>query len=220
MNQVPRWLVYLVVTLVVLSWVPLVLIARARVTTSPKPRIHIIQDMDNQPKFKPQQRNRLFADRRAMRPPVPGTVARGHLDADTVLYQGITTPGDWTSWVEVNPLPMTPELLQRGRREFDIYCSPCHGLAGYGDGMVAKRAEALQEGTWTPPSSFHTDLVRNRPDGHIFNTITNGIRNMPAYGPQIEVRDRWAIVAYVRALERSQNATIDDVPADLRPALR
>lgn len=220
MNQVPRWLIYTVVTLVVLSWVPLVLIARARVTRSPKPRIHIIQDMDNQPKFKLQQRNRLFADRRAMRPPVEGTVARGHLAADAAFNRGISDPDDWSSWVEAIPVPVTAELMQRGRREFEIYCSPCHGLAGYGDGMVAKRAEALQEGTWTPPSSFHTDLVRGRPAGHIFNTITNGIRNMPAYGPQIEVADRWAVVAYVRALQRSQAATIDDVPADLRAALR
>jgi mono/diheme cytochrome c family protein len=102
----------------------------------------------------------------------------------------------------------------------DIYCSPCHGLAGYGDGMVAKRAEELQEGTWTPPSSMHSDLIRVRPAGQLFNTITNGIRNMPAYGQQISVEDRWAIVAYVRALQRSQAATVEDVPRDLRTSLR
>lgn len=86
--------------------------------------------------------------------------------------------------------------------------------------MVSQRADQLQEGTWTPPTSFHTDLVRARSEGHLYNTISNGIRNMPSYGSQIPVDDRWAIVAYVRALQRSQNATIDDVPADLRAQLR
>ena len=86
--------------------------------------------------------------------------------------------------------------------------------------MVAKRADELLEGTWTPPTSFHSELLRERPVGHLFNTISNGIRNMPAYGPQIPVDDRWAIVAYVRALQRSQNATVDDVPPDIRAQLR
>ena len=111
-------------------------------------------------------------------------------------------------------------LLQRGHERYDVYCSPCHGLAGFGDGMVAKRADELQEGTWTPPASFHTALVRERSVGQLFNTISNGVRNMPAYGPQIPIQDRWAIVAYVRALQRSQNATVDDVPPDIRAQLR
>lgn len=212
----PRWLQYVVVVLVVLSWVPLVIIIRARHTLSTQPRIHIIQDMDNQPRYGAQDRNRLFADRRAMRPPVPGTIARGELRADDRLFRGVV--GD--DWVEEIPVPVTMQLMQRGRERYDIYCSPCHGLAGYGDGMVAKRAEALQEGTWTPPSSLHTDLVRGRSAGQLFNTITNGIRNMPAYGPQIEVVDRWGIVAYVRALQRSQGAPLEDVPAELRTQLR
>lgn len=220
MNGVPRWLIWTVITLVVVSWVPLVLIARARVVKSPHPRIHIVHDMDHQPKYKAQQRNRLFADRRAMRPPVDGTVARGQLAADVALHRGISDPDDWSSWVEAGPLPVTMELLERGRREYDIFCSPCHGLTGHGDGMVSKRAESLQEGTWTPPSSLHTELVRTRPDGHLYNTIANGIRNMPAYGAQIPVEDRWAIVAYMRALQRSQNAAVDDVPSDLRASLR
>lgn len=214
--RIPRWLQYLVVVLVVLSWVPLVVIMRARHSKSTSPRIHIIQDMDNQPKYKSQARNRLFADRRAMRPPVEGTVARGELRDDDRLYRGMA--GE--DWIEEIPVPVTTQLMQRGRERYDIYCSPCHGLGGYGDGMVAKRADALQEGTWTPPASFHTELVRGRPAGHLFNTISNGIRNMPAYGPQVPVTDRWAIVAYIRALQRSQNAPVEDVPADLRAQLR
>jgi len=214
--SLPRWLIYTVVILVVASFIPIALIMRARVTTSEKPRIHIVPDMDNQPKYKAQSRNPLFADRRAMRPPVEGAVARGAALGNPALTSGKI--GD--DWVEGVPLTVGAELIQRGRERYDIYCSPCHGLAGAGDGMVAKRADQLMEGTWTPPTSFHTDLIRQRPVGHIFNTISNGIRNMPAYGPQIPVEDRWAVVAYVRALQRSQNATVDDVPPDIRAQLR
>lgn len=214
--SLPRWLIYTVVILVVASFIPIALIMRARVTTSEQPRIHIVPDMDNQPKYKAQSRNPLFADRRAMRPPVEGTVARGTTLGNPALVSGKT--GE--DWVEAIPVTVNRDLLQRGRERYDIYCSPCHGLAGAGDGMVAKRADELMEGTWTPPTSFHTDLIRQRPVGHIFNTISYGIRNMPAYGSQIPVEDRWAVVAYVRALQRSQNATVDDVPPDIRAQLR
>ena len=214
--KLPRWLLYTTAILVFLSWVPLALVMRARVTTSPQPRIHISPDMDNQPKFKTQSRNPMFADRRAMRPPVAGAVPRG-----AVLGEPAVTSGKLgESWVEAIPIEIDRSLIERGRQRYDIYCSPCHGLAGFGDGMVARRADELLEGTWTPPTSFHSDLLRERPAGHLFNTITNGIRNMPAYGPQITVEDRWAIVAYVRALQRSQNATVDDVPDDIRAQLR
>mgnify|MGYP001814404458 FL=1 len=213
----PRWLTAIVVILVALSWIPVALALRARVVKKTEPRIHIIPDMDNQPKVKAQSRFMLFADRRGMRPPVAGTVARGSLIGDSSLEFGRTADD---VWVEAIPVEMSMSLLERGRKRYDIFCSPCHGLSGYGDGMVARRADQLQEGTWTPPTSFHTELIRERPAGHIYNTISNGIRNMPAYGSQIPVDDRWAIVAYVRALQRSQNATIDDVPADLQAQLR
>jgi mono/diheme cytochrome c family protein len=214
--KLPRWLLLTVVIMVVLSWVPLAMIMRARVTTSEQPRIHVMPDMDNQPKYKAQSRNLLFADRRAMRPPVAGTVARGAALGDPALTAGKV--GD--AWVETIPMEIDAEMMQRGRERYNVFCSPCHGLSGYGDGMIAKRADELQEGTWTPPTSFHTDLIRQREDGHLYNTINNGIRNMPAYGSQIPVADRWAIVAYVRALQRSQNATVDDVPPDIRAQLR
>jgi len=213
----PRWLISLVVILVALSWIPLALALRARTVKKPEPRIHIIQDMDNQPKVKAQSRNMLFADRRGMRPPVEGAVASKTVIGEPGIQEGTTVEGEW---IEGIPVDVSVATLERGRQRYDIYCSPCHGLSGYGDGMVSKRADQLQEGTWTPPTSFHTDLVRSRQPGHLFNTITNGIRNMPAYGPQIPVDDRWAVVAYVRALQRSQNATIDDVPADLQAQLR
>ncbi len=213
---IPRWLKYTVAVLVALSWVPLAFIARARVATSPRPRLHLVFDMDAQPKLKPQTVNRLFADRRADRPPVPGTVAREEMLGNDAYRTGRKDG----RWVTVLPVPLTMALVKRGQDRFDIYCSPCHGLDGAGDGIVARRAEKLQEGTWTPPASFHTDLVRGRPVGHLFNTITNGIRHMPAYGPQIPVADRWAIVAYIRALQLSRHATIEDVPAELRSRLR
>lgn len=212
----PRWFAPAAVILVLLTLVPLAFIARARTTTSEQPRIHLVPDMDNQPKFKAQAANPMFADGRAMRPRVPGTVRLGDRGDDAVVRTGKADE----QWVMAIPVPVTMPLLRRGQERWGIYCAPCHGLAGYGDGMVAKRAEALAEGTWTPPSSLHTDLVRQRPAGHLYNTITHGIRTMPAYGPQIPVADRWAIVAYVRALQRSQNATIEDVPPELRGQLR
>lgn len=198
-----------------LALVPVVLIARARVTRSEKPRVLIIPDMANQPKLGPQDSNPLFADRRGMRPRVPGAIARTDLEDNAHLYRG----KQGGAWATRFPMRVTQALMDRGREEYDIFCSPCHGLVGNGDGLVSKRAEELDSAGWVPPVSFHSDLIRNRPAGHLFNTITNGIRSMPAYGPQVSVKDRWAIVAYLRALQRSRNATIDDVPPDMRPAL-
>jgi mono/diheme cytochrome c family protein len=191
------------------------LVVRARLQDSDKPRISIIPDMDQQGKYMPQGPGPLFADGRAMRPEIPGTVPRGRLMADSAFYAG--KQGE--DWIAEIPMALDSVLLARGRERFNIYCAPCHGYAGQGDGMIAKRADKLQEGTWTPPTSLHTDLVRSRPAGHLFNTISRGIRNMPAYGPQIGERDRWCIVAYIRALQLSQNAGAQDVPADQRAAL-
>ena len=212
----PRAILYLLLVLGAAGLVPLAIIARDRATPSPRPRVQIIPDMDKQPKFRPQRGNPLFADGRADRLPVPGTVARGEARADSLFYAG----REHGAWAVKLPQPATPELLARGRERYRIYCSPCHGLSGYGDGMVAKRADRLQEGTWTPPASFHTDALRQRPVGQLFNVITRGVRNMPAYGPQIPPADRWAIVAYLRALQRSQAAGVQDVPETGKQALR
>jgi mono/diheme cytochrome c family protein len=212
----PRWVILAVIILASLVLIPFAFIARSRVTRSPQPRIHLIPDMDNQPRFKSQQGNDLFADGRAMRPPVEGTVARGRLNEDDAFIRGIGD-GDWSTEL---PVELDAALLERGRERYGAFCAPCHGLAGYGDGIVSKRAEGLQEGTWIPPSSLHTELVRSRPVGHLYNSITHGIRTMPAYGSQIPESDRWAIVGYVRALQRSQNGRLEDVPEDLRSNLR
>lgn len=212
----PHWITPIVLIMTTLAIIPFVLITRARSTKFDKPRFHLIPDMDNQQKFKTESANPIFADGRAMRPAVAGTVARGQLREDEHFYRGVVN-GDWATTF---PMTVTPAVMARGKARFDIYCAPCHGLDGSGEGIVGKRAERLAEGTWTPPSNYHTEVVRGRPVGHLFNTISNGIRNMPAYGPQIPEADRWAIVAYVRALQRSQMASVNDVPAEERTALR
>lgn len=212
----PRLLIYAFLILVALSFVPMVFLAKERVTTSRNTRLQIVPDMDAQPKFKAQAANSLFADERAMRPPVPGTVARNASVGDSHFDQGRI--GD--AWAAELPLPITESLLKRGQERFGIFCAACHGLTGVGDGMVSRRADQLQEGTWTPPTDLASSTIVERPAGHIFNTITHGIRNMPAYGPQIDPGDRWAIVAYVRALQKSRNATLADVPEDVRPSLQ
>jgi mono/diheme cytochrome c family protein len=213
---------------------PPLLIARSRGTTSASPRLYVFSEMFFQPKFKPQTTSSLFADGRAMRPPVAGTVARGELQADERIHQGIEPGGaanrkpgpgekpevvepNWTTQVRV---PVSLPLMERGRQQFNIFCATCHGRAGDGDGLVSQRAVRLQQGTWVPPTSLHAEPVRQQPVGKLFHTITHGIRKMPAYGQQIAVRDRWAIVLYVKALQRSQSGSLDDVPVEEQPKLR
>jgi mono/diheme cytochrome c family protein len=212
---VPRWVSSVLVVLAALALLPFACIYKARHAHSPLPRIHLVQGMGNQPRYTSQQVNPFFADTREARPPVVGTVARGHLDDDDGLNRGLRDG----KWIEGFPVPITGKLLERGSERFSIYCAPCHGLAGYGDGIVAVRADRSQEGTWVPPSSVHDASVLARPVGHLFNTITNGIRTMPAYGSQIPVDDRWAIVAYVRALQRARHANASVLTADERARL-
>lgn len=195
----PRFVNSLLVTLGILALLPFACIYKARVTLSPRPRVHLIQGMDNQGRYKSQQVNPLFADTREARPHVAGTIARGRLVVDDAAATGLSG----SAFVATFPMPVDAGVLKRGQERFGIYCSPCHGLAGRGDGIVALRADRLQEGTFVPPTSVQDPTVLARPVGHIFNTITNGIRTMPSYGAQIPVDDRWAIVAYVRALQRS-----------------
>ncbi len=194
--------------------IPPAMIAQFRAMNSPEPRIHFIQDMDNQPRFEAQHASPLFDDGRAMRPPVEHTVARGQLWEDDHLQLGIVS-GQWATTFPMS-LTVTVEMIERGRQRFNIYCTPCHGFAGYGDGIVNKRAlELVNLGlngtTWVEPKSLHEEAIREQPLGQLFNSITNGVRNMPPYGPQIPVADRWAIVAYVKALQRSQSPDQRDV---------
>jgi mono/diheme cytochrome c family protein len=177
---------------------------------SKKPPIHVNPNMDNQPKYKAQAESKFFADGATMRIPVEGTVARGELREDVEYYTGKKANGDF---VEENQRPVDMQLLKRGQERFEIYCSPCHGRVGNGQGIVVSRG-------MLPPPTFHSDSLRAYPDGRIFDVITNGIRNMSSYAAQIPVEDRWAIIAYVRALQRSQHATIDDVPVEKREKLQ
>jgi mono/diheme cytochrome c family protein len=211
------------VILVVASWVPLVLFAKARVERSEEPRVMIMQDMGTQPKFREQQTSEIFADGRADRPRVAGTIARGDLEEDDHYYRGysMVAGADGKSqpkFFDTFPaqVKVTEGLVHRGQERFNIYCSACHGLDGYARGSVEVRSEQL--GSPLNAKSLHEDGVRARVDGHIFNTITNGIRNMPGYSAQIPVADRWAIVAYVRALQLSQNAPPSVAGAAVNPA--
>lgn len=256
--------------IVAVSVVPLLLVLKMRLTNSPSPRFHVFYDMDLSPAKDAQQHATLFADGRAMRPDVPGTVARGEMGQDMNYLTGIdveamalrdaeraerlvrayfdptaqesdeqqadaeqaaTEQGepaaasqpppsvmDTTPWLKENPLEITTELVDQGRLYFGIYCSVCHGVNGGGNGLVNRRARKILATTWLPPAPLHQDILYSDqyPDGKLFNTISKGIRKMPGYAGQIKVHDRWAIVAYVRALQRSQNASIDLVPEDLR----
>lgn len=166
------------------------------------------QDMHDQPRYKPLGKSDFFDDQRASRPLVAGTVARGQLHEDAAFYQG----KQGQAFVAAFPLPVDAALVARGRQRFGIYCTPCHGQTGHGDGMVVKRG-------YRRPPSFHQDRLRREKPGYFFDVITNGFGSMPDYAAQIPPADRWAIVAYVRALQLSQYASLDDVPADKRKEL-
>ena len=166
------------------------------------------QDMHNQPKVKPLAESRFYGDLRSARPIVEGTVARGRLQEDELLATGKVNG----QLADTFPFPVTAEVLSRGRERFDIFCSPCHGRTGSGDGMIVRRG-------YKRPPSYHIDRLRDMPAGYFFDVITNGFGAMPDYRSQIREPDRWAIVAYVRALQLSQHATIEDVPPSERPKL-
>lgn len=223
----PKFFIYAAIVATTVALIPPALIYWAREMNSEKPRIHYIQDMDNQARFKTQQANDLFRDGRASRPTVEGTVARGEVMLDEHYWKG-WTDGDWATEYP-DQITIDRALLERGQERYGIYCSMCHGQAGYGDGAVHVRAmelvnnPAIGNGTvWVQPRNIHESEVRVQPVGQIYNTITNGIRNMAGYAPQIPVEDRWAIVAYVEVLHRSQNALPQDldrlgIPAEALP---
>ena len=211
MFKIPRIIVY-VLMIGGIAMIPPMVFARMRATPSPNRPILIFWDMDFQPKFKAQAPNPLFADGRAMRPPVQGSVARGESYVDTHMFEGVVD-GQWATALPAS-MKLDQATLERGQQRFNIYCSACHGYAGYGDGAVNQRAMELVSnvngpvnGTqWVAAKSLHDETTRHQPMGQLFNTVTHGIRNMAGYGAQISVADRWAIVAYVKALQFSQDA--------------
>jgi mono/diheme cytochrome c family protein len=168
------------------------------------------RDMQDQPKYIALRPSSFFDDGRSERPLVEGTVARGHLNADTAFYTGKID----NKPVDTFPFPVTRAVLERGQQRYNIYCSPCHDLLGTGKGMIFRRGFDRP-----PPQSYHIDRLRQAPVGYFFDVISNGLGAMPDYAAQIEPRDRWAIVAYVRVLQLSQNASLNDVPAEERAAL-
>jgi mono/diheme cytochrome c family protein len=214
----PRGIIYAGVIVTCATFVPLAMIAQARYIKTPLTRVHLIPDMDAQPKYKAQAPSAFFADKRAYRDPLPGTVAVGQLRDDDHFYKGTVAGAPAQDFPA--QIALTETTVKRGQERFQIYCSPCHAAAGGGDGMVARRADELKEGTWVKPTSLHDPRVRAQAPGEVFATITNGIRNMPSYSGQISVEDRWAIVMYVKALERSQFASLNDVPAEKQAELR
>lgn len=214
----PAWLKIGLLTACILAAVPPLLVAAYRAAPKSEPRIHIIQDMDFQEKYKAQTVSNLFADGRSARPEVEGVVAVGLAEEDEHLYRGLVEGKP----AETFPMPVTMPMMQQGRELFNVYCAPCHGRVGEGGvtGIVSARAVKRQEGTWTMPLSLHADSVVDQPVGQLFETITVGRRTMPGYSAQIPAADRWAIVAYIRALQRSRQASIDDVPEEMRANLK
>ncbi len=163
------------------------------------------QDMHDQNKYQAFERNDFFDDQRASRPLVDGTVPRGLLEADEVFFSGL----EGNAMVAKVPLAIDRELLERGRERYDIFCSPCHDRVGMGNGMIVQRG-------YKQPSSFHEARLVEVADGYFFQAISNGFGVMPSYARQVPVRDRWAIVAYIRALQLSQSAKVADLePYDL-----
>ena len=176
-----------------------------------QPQLEVWDDMRRQEKYKPQQASPLFDDGRASRRPPVGTVARGYLKADETLNTGLQSADLYTGR---NPFPMDAELLKLGQTRYNVYCAPCHDRAGTGKGSVALKAPQFL------PANLHDDRIKHLADGDLFNTITNGKRSMPAYKFQVaSAKDRWAIVAYVRAIQRMSSGTVEDVPESMRATL-
>jgi mono/diheme cytochrome c family protein len=158
------------------------------------------QDMHDQPKFFPQRGTDFYADGRSARPQVENTVARGQLREDTYFNTGMTNGAEGNSY----PFPVTLDVLKRGQERYNVYCTPCHSRVGNGQGMIVQRG-------YLPAGNYHTERLRNAPLGHFFNVMTNGYGAMPDYAAQLTPSDRWAVVAYIKALQLSQNASQADI---------
>ena len=165
-------------------------------------------DMHTQPKYKPYEQSSFFSDGRSERPVVPGTVARGHLHVDELLDTGKIKGVP----VDAFPFPITRQDLERGRGRYNIYCTPCHDYTGSGRGMIVQRG-------FPAPPSYHLERLRKAPVGHFFDVMTSGYGTMYSYADRVSVEDRWRIAAYIRALQLSRQATISDVPREVRQRL-
>lgn len=195
-----------------LCTVMVMVVAGKRGSTSRKPPIEIFPDMDRQPRLRPQEPNKFFPNGKSSQRPIPGTIAQGERFEDTPYNTGRVTGK--TNLVDLIPVPVTAQMLARGQQRFNINCSPCHGEQGDGNGITKKI------GAMPIVANLHDRRIVELPDGEIFNTVTYGKNQMGPYGANITVEDRWAIVAYLRALQLSRLGTIDDVPEQLRATLK
>ena len=207
-----------------------VALAGFRGAKSTVPPIEVFPDMDHQPKYQPQHPSGFFADGRSSRVPVPGTVPFGYTMPGSfyqVTAKNGPSPSGFSNQVDYYnsgrmsefygdglPLEVTIQLLDRGEERYNINCAVCHGRTGMGNGIVQ------QIGNWATVANLQDERIRTMPDGYLFSVITNGKNTMGAYGPQIAVEDRWAIVAYLRALQRSQNAKLADLPEEMQKSLQ
>ncbi len=195
----------------VLSVLAVVGIAGRRGSLSRRPPIELFPDMNRQPKLRPQTPDAFFDDGRSSRAPVAGTIARGDHYEDLLVNTG-RIPGT-TNFIDIIPVEVTAKLMARGQQRFNINCSPCHGAQGDGNGITKKYGMAVV-------ANLHDKRIVELKDGEIFNTITYGKGLMGPYGPNVTVEDRWAVIAYVRALQLSQLGTVDDVPEQMRSTLK
>ena len=290
-NKVPKFIFLAWMVVAAFSVIPLLVALKMRLTRSDQPRFHIFFDMDFSPSRDAQQNTTLFADARAMRPDVSGTVARGQQGMDTLTgidmeklalinpdraqqlvaryddqqfiakfdepadeddddaktedanpedaapeTAGSESTGeestgeeesakpsvmDTTPWLQEIPFTVNKDFVYQGQKYFNIYCAVCHGNNGSGNGLVNRRAQKILAQNWIPPSNLHESTLHSDKyaDGKLFNTISNGIRKMPGYASQIKVEDRWAIVAYVRAIQASGGGSLEQVPTDQREAI-
>jgi mono/diheme cytochrome c family protein len=222
--QMPKWITAFIVASTAFALIPFAVAFKARTSHSTEPHFHIFPDMDFQPKYKSDQPMELFGDGRENRGELAGTVARGSLNADDLFYRGLDHAGDGTpQWATGFPrqLEINDQLMKRGKNRYEIYCTPCHGFDGRGAGTVPQRVAATG-GAWQARNLVDASnpVAINMPNGQLFNTISNGYNTMMGYAAQIPHADRWAIVLYVRALQRSQNASLEDIPPDHRSGMQ
>ncbi len=179
--------------LIVLSGMMLVAVSCGRGDFSEKPPVHLNPNMDSQEKYKAQSESHFFVDGASMRAPVEGTVARGELREDDAYYRGKNTAGEF---IASAPMTFTPEMIARGEERFGIYCVPCHGVNADGKGKILDYDYPI------PPANFHDERIMNLSDGHMFNAIGQGWLNMPPLKAQVSVDDRWAIISYIRSIQK------------------
>jgi mono/diheme cytochrome c family protein len=238
-KTMPKWLTAFIVASTAFALVPFAIAAKARSSHSSEPHLHIFPDMDFQPKYKSDTAMDMFPDGRANRGDITGTIARGWLEADDLFYKGLergASPAEdnvaWTTgfpktYPDGRPFVVDDALVKRGQNRFNIYCSPCHGYDGHGQGMIPTRLSTTGQPLWIPRNLVEAPTAEGKggvavqmPNGQLFNTISNGFNTMQGYAAQIPHADRWAIVSYVRALQRAQNAAREDIPADLQGSMR